>query len=72
MSYKCLLAVMALTAATSVSAQSNYYGPWRGYPPAGFKEKLSADGFWTIEAASAGRGGVIAIDIAIYRAAELA
>ena len=72
MYFKHLIAAAALAGAATVSAQSNAYGPWHGYPPAGYKEELAPDGYWKIEAASAGRGGVIAIDIAIYRAAELA
>ena len=66
------IAAIVLASSGAALAQSNYYGPWRGSPPAGYKEVAGADGYWKIDAGSTGRGGVIAIDVAIYRAAELA
>ena len=38
----------------------------------GYHDELERDGFWEIEAGIIGNRGVLAIDVAIYRAAEMA
>jgi len=71
MRIKCFVAAMLLIPCVSVSADtgSNYYGPMRN--GVGYKDKLTDDGYWKIEAATQG-GMFHAEDVAIYRAAEMA
>ncbi|CUS45099.1 hypothetical protein MGWOODY_Smn1881 [hydrothermal vent metagenome] len=47
----------------------NYYGPMSG--GAGYKDSPTKDGYWKIEGATQGGNG-LAVDVAIYRAAEMA
>lgn len=65
-----LLAVLLLAPATGAIAAStaSYYGPMRSGQ--GYKEELTKDGYWKIQAATKGRR-MLAIDVALYRSAEL-
>lgn len=48
-----------------------YYGPMNSRGD-GFKDELEKDGYWEITAGINSFGGALAIDFAIYRAAEMA
>lgn len=67
------LVILALT----VSATAHAGGGQYRYEPMnalgfGYHEKLKRDGFWEIDAGTTQNSGVLPIDVAIYRAAELA
>ena len=68
-----VLAILAL--ATSPAAHAGgreyHYAPMNAVGE-GYHDELERDGFWEIEAGIIGNRGVLAIDVAIYRAAEMA
>lgn len=64
-----LLLVAVLIPSTAIAGTTpGYYGPKQGGQ--GYKDEMRPDGYWKIEAATSGR--MLAVDMAIYRAAELA
>jgi hypothetical protein len=67
------LVILALTVSPAAHAGGGQYR----YEPMnalgfGYQDKLKRDGFWEIDAGTTRNSGVLAIDVAIYRAAELA
>ena len=67
-----LLAALPAAQAPAQIADSRYhYGPMNGRGD-GYKDELGKNGYWKINAGVSHIGSAIAIDFAIYRAAELA
>ena len=65
-----LAAVCLLVSATAATAAPpDYYGPMNWGQ--GYKDEVTKDGYWKIQTGTH-RGRMLAIDAAIYRAAELA
>ena len=75
MPFRYAFAMLATLTAVAVDAQpadSRYfYGPMNSRGD-GYKDKLTKDGFWQVDAGVSHIGSAIAIDFAIYRAEELA
>jgi hypothetical protein len=73
MRFALALAILAFTAlpAAHAGGREYRYAPMNALGE-GYHDELERDGFWEIEAGIVGNRGVLAIDVAIYRAAELA
>ena len=70
-----LFALVAAVTAISPAAARNYvpvYGPKHGIMGEGYKHTVGRDGTWRIVTEYHMRDPLIAIDVALYRAAELA
>lgn len=63
------LIFVAQVSGANATSTDTYYGPMKSGQ--GYKDQTMSDGFWRIEGATRGRQ-MLAIDVAIYRAAEMA
>lgn len=67
-----MLVVASLATAPALAENAPYYGPKGGLLGEGYKEELQKDGSWRIVTEYHSRDPMVAFNIALYRAAELA